>query len=164
MSQPVPTSTQAGWGGDSADTGMSAADKARDWGEQEAAIQPRIIDPAGQAPKALAAVPEAQQAGGAEVAAPPGAGGWRQLFMVPGGVEVERGWTARPSPQSRSQSQSCGVVAPADEIRGAKGVPLTAEAQELLRQAAAIQSAQRPCRVQEAAPTRPHWDETPPLA
>ena len=69
MSQPVPTSTQAGWGGDSADTGMSAADKARDWGEQEAAIQPRIIDPAGQAPKALAAVPEAQQAGGAEAAA-----------------------------------------------------------------------------------------------
>ena len=79
MSQPVPTGTQAGWGGDSADTGMSAADMARDWGEQEAAIQPRIIEPAGQAPKALAAVPEAQQAGGAEAAAPPGAGGWRQL-------------------------------------------------------------------------------------
>jgi hypothetical protein len=80
-----PTGTQSGWGGDSADTGMSADDMAHEWGEQEAAIQTSIIDPAGQAPKALAAVPPAEQAGGALAAAAAGAGGWQQLSAAADG-------------------------------------------------------------------------------
>ncbi|KAL4431205.1 hypothetical protein ABPG75_006461 [Micractinium tetrahymenae] len=55
MAQPAPTGTQAGWGGPAADTGMTGEEMAADWGQADAAVQPRLVDPAGAAPKAFIA-------------------------------------------------------------------------------------------------------------
>ncbi len=54
MAQPTPGGTQAGWGS-GGDTGMTAEEQAGDWLGREPLVAPHIIDPAGAAPKALAA-------------------------------------------------------------------------------------------------------------
>lgn len=53
MSQPAPGGAQAGWGGAAADPGMTAAELGGDRGREGPAVEPRLLDPAMSAPKAL---------------------------------------------------------------------------------------------------------------
>lgn len=136
MAQPVPGGTQAGWGGPDADTGMTAEERAMDELGRPPAVQPVLLDPAGAAPKALAG-------GGAPL---PGARGgaaaawalclWGSMSCC---ITLKRA-AALPHPPSFCAPDEEG----GPEEGEAGGLPFTAEAQELLRQAAAIEAAPRP--------------------
>lgn len=105
---PSPGGAQAGWGGPSADTGITGQELEEDWGRGELAVQPRLVDPAGTSPKALPlAGPRDEETAGSLAG---GAGGRRRTGQGRAGGEGVRGKGGgeRATSQLGAGDSNCG--------------------------------------------------------